>query len=144
LNHRFAARLLLSLLNVIQGLATIAIDLNRTHATNPGWPRHARFHLVWQVFSSALLCTLAVSLIWLRGPTAEYNFYLAGILTCIPLMGFLIALISRKVYDGSLSDPNGIYPVRLKFRGLVFSLDMNLVAVLAAFVLLAAIVTVYR
>jgi hypothetical protein len=144
LDHRFAARLLLSILNAAQGIATIAIDLNRTHATNSEWPRHARFHLVWQVFSSVLICVLAVGLIWLRRPTAEYNFYLAAVLTCIPLMGFLIALISRKMYDGALSDPNGIPPLRLTFRGLVLSLDMNLVAVLAAFVLLVAIVTVYR
>jgi hypothetical protein len=143
LNHRFAARLLLSLLNVAQGIATVAIDLNRTHATNPKWPRHARFHLVWQVFSSALLCAVAVGLIWLRRPASEYNFYLAAILTCIPLIGFLTAFVSRKMYGGALSDPNGIPPLRLSIRGLVLYLDMNLVAVLAAFVVLAAISMIY-
>jgi hypothetical protein len=143
LNHRFAARLLLSLLNVVQGVATVAIDLNRTHATNPGWPRHARFHLVWQVFSSALLCALAAGLIWLRRPTTAYNFYLAVALTCIPLIGFLTAFVSRKMYDGALSDPNGIQPVRLAIRGLILYLDMNLVAVLAAFAVLTAILVIY-
>jgi hypothetical protein len=109
----------LSLLNLAQGIATVAIDLNRTHATNPNWPGHARFHLVWQVVSSALLCALAVGLIWLRGPTTEYNFYLAAILTCIPLIGFMTAFVSRKMYSGALSDPNGIQPVPLAIRGLI-------------------------
>jgi hypothetical protein len=143
LNHRFAARLLLSLLNLAQLIATVAIDLNRTHATNPNWPGHARFHLVWQVVSSALLCALAVGLIWLRGPTTGYNFYLAAILTCIPLIGFLTALVSRRMYNGALSDPNGIQPVRLAIRGLILYLDMNLVAVLAAFAVLTAILVTY-
>jgi hypothetical protein len=143
LNHRFAARLLLSLLNLAQGIATVVIDLDRTHATNPNWPGHARFHLVWQVVSSALLCALAVGLIWLRGPTTEYNFYLAAILTCIPLIGFMTAFVSRKMYSGALSDPNGIQPVPLAIRGLILYLDMNLVAVLAAFAVLTAILVTY-
>jgi hypothetical protein len=86
---------------------------------------------------------VAVGLIWLRRPASEYNFYLAAILTCIPLIGFLTAFVSRKMYGGALSDPNGIPPLRLSIRGLVLYLDMNLVAVLAAFAVLAAISMIY-
>ncbi len=37
MDHRNIARVLLSLLCAVQGLATLGIDLNRTHATNPKW-----------------------------------------------------------------------------------------------------------
>ena len=40
------------------------MDLNDTHATNPLWPAHARFHWAVQYFSAMLVCVLALSLIW--------------------------------------------------------------------------------
>ena len=48
MTHQTVARVLLAALCGLQGLATPAIDLNRTHATNFLWPGHARFHIVWQ------------------------------------------------------------------------------------------------
>jgi hypothetical protein len=35
------------------------------------------------------------------------------IVTSVQLPAFLVALIGRNAYDGALSDPNGIQPVRL-------------------------------
>jgi hypothetical protein len=138
------ARGVLALLCTCQGVATLAIDLNRTHATNPEWPRHARFHLVWQTVSTSLLCALEVGLIWWRGLDAELRFYLAAALTCIPLLAFLAALISRKTYGGALSDPNGIPPARISILGKTLHVDLNLVAVVTALLVLAATLGIYR
>lgn len=142
-DHRTVARGLLALLCLIQALVTMAIDLSHTHATNPRWPGHARFHLVWQVFSTVIFCALEISLVWPGGPYAEKRFYLAVVLTSIPLLGFLVALFGREIYGGALSDPNGIPPVKLGIFGKVRHFDMNVVAVGAAGVAIAAILWIY-
>ena len=41
MTNQTIARDLLAILCCLQGLTTLAIDLNRTHATNPEWPGHA-------------------------------------------------------------------------------------------------------
>jgi hypothetical protein len=133
----------LALVCVIQTVATLTIDLNHTHATNPQWPRHARFHLVWQALTTAVLSVLEVTLIYWPGPFEEERFYLAILLTCLPLLAFLGALISRRIYDGALSDPNGIRPLRIAFFGTVRHMDMNVVAVTAALMTLAALIVIY-
>jgi hypothetical protein len=78
LAHPFLARVVLSGIAVTQALATLKIDLHRSHATNPLWLPHARFHLVWQVFNLALLSLGEVALLWWSGPFAEGRFYLAA------------------------------------------------------------------
>ena len=118
-----------------QGLGPLLIDLNRTHATHPRWLGHARFHVVWQAFTLFLLNALAVALPWIPCPVAEARFYLAALLTAIPLAGFAIALLSRRLYAGTLHDPDGIAPVRMGR----FLVDMNsaLVAVAAVMLVIA-------
>lgn len=143
LDHRIIARGLLALLCLFQGVGTLAIDLNRTHAANPQWPQHARFHLVWQVISVVLLSALEVALICWQGPHVEQRFYLAALLACIPLLAFLIAFISRKWYDGDLSDPNGIPPARIAIAGTIIRIDLNLVVVPAALLALVVILAIY-
>lgn len=128
---------------MVQGLATLAIDFNRTHATNPAWTSHARFHVVWQSVTVALLSALAFVLIWLHGPYQKDAFYVALLLTALSPLGFMIAFASRKIFWGTLSDPNGIRPVRLTLFGVVFSIDLNLVAVVVALLLLGAILAIY-
>ncbi len=45
------AKLLLTLTVLGYAAVTLKADFNATHATNPKWTPHARFHLVWQVLS---------------------------------------------------------------------------------------------
>jgi hypothetical protein len=142
-DHRFAASVLLTGLCGIQGVATLAIDLHRSHATNPRWPGHARFHVAWQSMNVALLSALEIGLIWWHGPHATQRFYLAVILASVSCFGFLLALLGRRFYGGTLSDPNGIPPAHIPIAGRTLSLDLNLAAILAALVTLAAILRIY-
>jgi hypothetical protein len=130
------ARFVVSAIALSQGLAPLVIDCNRTHATNPLWPGHARFHLVWQVGSSVLFGLLELALVWWRGPLVSERFYLAAVLALIPLLGFVAALISRSRYGGTLHDPNGIAPVKLRLASRAVEVDLNAVLVISAIFLL--------
>jgi hypothetical protein len=140
----FAARLIVSAVAAGQGVLPVFIDLNRTHATNPLWPGHARFHLVQQVFTLLPAAIIEVVLLWWPGPGVRGRFYLAALLTATSLGGFLLATLARGLYGGMLHDPNGIQPVcvRLGPQELVF--DLNLPLVVGASVLLMTAVLLFR
>jgi len=122
----------------------MAIDLNRTHATNPSWVRHARFHVVWQTMTMALLAVVEVGLIWGNIVGEERGFYLALGLAAVSPVAFLVSWVGRKSFDGALWDPNGIPPLRLTLFRRKRSLDMNMVAVVAAVIFLAVVGVAYR
>lgn len=143
MTHVEIARWLLVLLCGAQGAGTLAVDLNRTHATNPLWPRHARFHLVWQAIGYALLSMLEVALILAPGPFHEQRFYLAAVLATIPMLSCMAAFLLRRVYSGALSDPNGIPPVTVEAFGSEFHIDLNLAAEVAALFMLLAILALF-
>lgn len=132
----FAARLLLTAVAAGQGLAPLFIDLNRTHATHPLWPGHARFHLVWQTCTLTLASAVEVVLVWWAGPLPSQRFYLAALLSSLPLAGFLAALMTRRFYRGTLHDEGGIPPARIRIGRRALELDMNTAVVAFAGMLL--------
>lgn len=138
------ARTLLAAFCAIQALATVAMDLNRTHAAHPQWLGHARFHVVWQTGTVAALAILELALLGMRGPLESERFYLAALLASLPMVGFFAALLTRRLYGGTLFDPGGIPPARFTLRGRRILLDMNLVAEVAGIIALATIVGLYR
>ena len=144
MDHQLLARLALSALCVIQGATQLAIDTGRTHATNPTWVRHARFHVVWQSVTVAMLSGVELALLWLRCFPPDQGFYLAAILTAVSPLAFFAAFITRRVFGSALSDPNGMRPLRLAIGNSTYSIDLNVVAVSAASLALAAIVLIYR
>jgi len=144
MNLQPTARLLLALFCVVQGLATVILDLNRTHAAHPRWLGHARFHVVWQTVTVAVLAIIEVSLLWYPGPFVSERFYLVAIIAFAPMIGFFAALITRHVYGGTLSDPGGIPPVRLKLGGREMKVDMNLVAEIAGVITVGGIAALYH
>ncbi len=130
------ARLMVSAVAAGQGIAPLFIDLNRTHATNPLWPGHARFHVVWQTFGLFFMGVLAMALIWWPPAGSRDHFYLAVVLTALPMLGFFAALFTRGMYAGTLHDPNGYQPVRIRIGGKMRAFDMNLVLVCAGAVVI--------
>ena len=137
------ARMLLTALAGGQGFAPIFIDLNRTHATHPQWPGRARFHLVQQVVTLALTAVVEVGLIWWPGPSQATRFYLAAFLTATSLAGFLVAFFTRGLYRGTLRDPRGIPPGRIRTRNGVVEFDVNIILIGLAAALLSVAVMLF-
>src|SRR5215469_5306282 len=127
-----AARLIVTAIAAGQGIVPLFIDLNRTHATNPLWTGHARFHLVWQAFTALPASAAAVTLLWSPGPWLRGRFYLAVFLTASSMIGFAIATASRRLYGGTLHDPNGIQPARFRIGSRRIAVDLNLAIVALA------------
>lgn len=125
--HLFA-RILLTVATLGYGLVTIKADFNATHATNPLWTPHARFHVVWQVLSYAGVGLIALGLIWIRGEQEMARLYLAGGLAAAMYGGFFLALASRPAYGGVLYDENGYLPFKPPFGPAAWRWDVNVTA----------------
>lgn len=126
-----------------QGITPLFVDLNRTHATNPAWTGHARFHVVDQTVVMALLGVIEIALLWWIEPGSRFTFYLAALLTAAPLSGFLIATFTRRLYGGALRDPNGVSALHLRVGGKTREIDVNLVLVAAGAAVLICAITIF-
>ena len=140
----FFARAVVTAIAAGQGIMPVFIDLNHTHATNPLWTGHARFHLVQQVFTLLPAAAIEVTLLWYPGAAFHARFYLAALLTATSLAGFLVAVCTRTLYGGTLHDPNGMRPVRLRIGSRLVDFDLNVPVVLLAAVVLLGAVLLFR
>jgi hypothetical protein len=89
------ARLLLTLVTLGYSLIPVLADFNKTHATNPSWTGHARYHVVWQVLSYVFVAVISLFLIW--GPVdsnGSFGLKLAAALACAQFMAVFSARYS--------------------------------------------------
>jgi hypothetical protein len=107
------AKVLLSLVTFGYGLITVKADFNKTHATNPLWTGHARFHVVWQITSYAGFGLIALGLIWMPGSLALERLYLAVAFAAVVYGAFFITLAVMPLYGGRAYDANGYQPFTL-------------------------------
>ena len=112
IDHILVARILFTLMTIGWGVLTVVADFNKTHATNPAWTPHARFHVVWQILSYVGFGLLAFVLIWWPGPLAAERLYLVAIMGSIVYGAFFVALIAMPVYGGAAYDKNGYRPFK--------------------------------
>jgi hypothetical protein len=139
------ARILLSLVTIGYGGITILADINKTHATNPAWTPHARFHVVWQVASYAGFGLIALALIWAPGPHTVARLYLAAAFAAAVYGAFFMALFTMRFYGGRTFDDNGYQPFAVQLGRGPKLWDVNVTAFSAFSVLLvAALVLVAR
>lgn len=106
------ARILLTVATLGYGLVTIKADFNATHATNPEWTPHARFHVVWQILSYSGIAVIALCLIWFDGPLPRERLYLAAALALAVYGAFFLTALGRPLYGGALFDDNGYPPFK--------------------------------
>lgn len=129
----FISKILLSLICIGFGTITPLIDFNESHATNPLWTGHARFHLVWQVNAMILTAILSLFLLWAYD--SFFNLVLVIILNYLWIFSFFITSVSIKLYDGEFNDINGVPPIIFNFFGKQIEVDRNVQAISAVFLI---------
>ncbi len=120
------AKWLISFAAAVIMIGPMFADFNATHATNPLWTPHARFHVVWQVLSNSSISLVALWLIWLSPWGGATPLFLAAILNYIWIAGFFATMASMRLYEGALKDVNGIKPFRFNIFGVIYLVDTNL------------------
>ena len=132
------ARILLTLVTLGYGFVTILADFNKTHATNPKWTPHARFHVVWQICSYAGLGLLALALLWMPGPYAMERLILVAVIGAIVYAAFFVAVFAMPLYGGGAYDDNGYQPFAAPLPIVAGRWDVNITAFCIQVALLAA------
>ena len=132
-SHIFISKILLTMICI--GFATITplIDFNESHATNPLWTGHARFHLVWQVNAMIFTSLLCLSLLWVFD--SFYNLLLVVALNYLWIFSFFATAVSIRLYDGEFNGINGVPPIIISFIGRKIEIDRNIQTISAVFVI---------
>jgi len=125
-DYSLLARVLLTLTTIGYAFITILADFNKTHATNPRWTGHARFHVVWQISSYVGLGILALALTWWPGPYAIERLYLVALMGFFVYAGFFIAVFTMPIYGGAAYDKNGYQPFAAPVQAFARRWDVNI------------------
>jgi Family of unknown function (DUF6640) len=137
-DHFLLARVLFTLATIGWAALTVVADFNKTHATNPKWTPHARFHVVWQISSYVGFGLMALVLIWAPGPYPVERLYLVAVMGAIVYAAFFVALAAMPIYGGAAYDQNGYQPFKAPVPLFADKWDANITAFSIQLVILAA------
>lgn len=137
-DHILIARILFTLATIGWAALTVVADFNKTHATNPKWTPHARFHVVWQISSYVGFGLMALALIWAPGPYPVERLYLVAVMGAIVYAAFFVALAAMPLYGGAAYDKNGYQPFKAPVPLFADKWDANITAFSIQLVILAA------
>ena len=131
----FISKILLTLICVGFGTLTPLIDFNESHATNPLWTGHARFHLVWQVNAMIITEVLSIVLLWFFYSIT--NHLIVILLNYLWIFSFYATVFGLKLFDGELNDINGVPPVFIKLFGKEYEIDRNIQAITGSLIVIS-------
>jgi hypothetical protein len=114
----------------------IFADFNRTHAANPMWPAHARFHVVTQVLTTSGLGVLALFFLWSGRVEPALGVCIATMLSLIALGGFFASAAGVRFYGGMLTNTANDAPSLRRIDGNVVNFGAALVVLLVGRALL--------
>ena len=130
-----SGKILLTLATAMYTIVPPFVDLNKTHATNPLWVSHARFHVVWQTMIMLGIGLLSGYLLWFSKIGDGFSIDLAFILGLIVLGSFVINVGAKKLYAGTLSDPNGVPPIFKNVDANLFFFSLALLILVAGYII---------
>ena len=130
-----SGKILLTLATDMYTFVPPIVDLNKTHATNPLWVSHARFHVVWQTMIMLGIGLLSIYLLWFSEIDGVFSVDLAFILGLIVLGSFVINVGAKKLYAGTLSDPNGVPPIFKNVDANLFFFSLALLILIAGYLM---------
>ncbi len=120
------SRILMTITAIGLAIGPAVADFNKTHATNPLWPPHARFHVVWQVITNSFLSFFMIFILW-TPMVAQYDLQLilVAIIQLAILVPIYITIASMGIFGGALKDVNGLKPFKFNIGGNVVEVDTN-------------------
>ncbi len=119
-------KILLTFLTLTYSVIPTLYDLSDTHATNPSWTPHARWHVVWQVASYDMIALVSLVVIWTAGDNTVL-LWIPAALAVSCLGGFWIAFATKRIYGGAGMDKvNGVPKYQFKLLGREMATDANL------------------
>jgi hypothetical protein len=119
---------------ILYGFVPPFVDFNKTHATNPNWVGHARFHVVWQVFITFCIALIALYLLWFSEIENDLRKNLVLWLSLSVLGSFFLNIALKNLYGGTLADPDCIQPIG-RINANVVSFSVALVLLLTGYFL---------
>lgn len=108
LDRKWLGRLMMTVAFLILAIVPSVFDFNETHVYHPGWPGHARFHLVWSMGVLSLNAAVGLYFVWVHQLDRQFGIRMAGILGLGSLMAFFASMLAMPLYSGALHDAGGV------------------------------------